>query len=39
MNIYRTNANIYKQVEMQDEAAYKELVDTFSTYKGAFDGK
>ena len=39
MNIYRTNANIYKQVEMQDEAAYKELLDTFSTYKGAFDGK
>ena len=39
MNIYRTNANIYKQVEQQDEAAYKELVDTFSTYKGAFDGK
>jgi len=36
MNIWRTNANIYKQVEQQDEAAYKELVATFSTYKGAF---
>jgi hypothetical protein len=36
MNIWRTNANIYKQIEMQDAVAYKELVDTFGTYKGAF---
>jgi hypothetical protein len=39
MNIWRTNANIYKQIEQQDEAAYKELLATFGTYKGAFDGK
>jgi len=40
MNIWRTNANIFKQIEQQDEAAYKELVATFSTYKEAFaDGK
>jgi hypothetical protein len=36
MNIWRTNANIYKQIEMQDNVAYRELVDTFGTYKGAF---
>ena len=36
MNIWRTNANIYKQIEMQDTVAYRELVDTFGTYKGAF---
>jgi hypothetical protein len=36
MNIWRTNANIYKQIEMQDAVAHKELVDTFGTYKGAF---
>jgi hypothetical protein len=39
MNIYRTNANIYKQIEQQDDAAYKELMATFGTYKEAFDGK
>jgi hypothetical protein len=36
MNIWRTNANIYKQIELQDGVAYRELVDTFATYKGAF---
>ena len=36
MNIWRTNANIYKQIEQQDAAAYKELTATFGTYKGAF---
>ena len=36
MNIWRTNANIYKQIEQQDAAAYKELAATFGTYKGAF---
>lgn len=40
MNIWRTNANIYKQIEQADDAAYQELVSTFATYKGAFgDGK
>lgn len=36
MNIWRTNANIYKVIEQQDDAAYKELLATFATYKGAF---
>lgn len=36
MNIWRTNANIYKQIEQQDAEAYKELMSTFGTYKGAF---
>ena len=36
MSIWRTNANIYKQIEQQDAAAYKELAATFGTYKGAF---
>ena len=36
MNIWRTNANIYKQIEQQDAEAYKELTATFGTYKGAF---
>ena len=39
MNIWRTNANIYKQIEQQDAAAYKELTATFGTYKGAFNDK
>lgn len=40
MNIWRTNANIYKQIEQRDEAAYKEMLSTFATYKEAFgDGK
>ena len=36
MSIWRTNANIYKQIEQQDAVAYKELAATFGTYKGAF---
>ena len=36
MSIWRTNANIYKVIEQQDDAAYKELLATFATYKGAF---
>jgi hypothetical protein len=36
MSIWRTNANIYKQIELQDAVAYKELAATFGTYKGAF---
>lgn len=36
MNIWRTNANIYKIIEQQDDPAYKELLATFATYKGAF---
>ena len=36
MSIWRTNANIYKQIELQDTVAYKELAATFGTYKGAF---
>ena len=38
MNIWRVNANIYKLIEQQDPEAYQSLVDTFGTYKGAFDG-
>jgi hypothetical protein len=37
MDIWRTNANIYKIVEQQDAAAYKELTQTFGTYKEAFN--
>jgi len=37
MNIWRTNANIYKVIEQQDDVAYKELLATFATYKGAFN--
>jgi hypothetical protein len=36
MNIWRVNAAIYKIVEQQDPEAYKELLATFATYKGAF---
>ena len=38
MNIWRVNANIYKIIEQQDLEAYQSLLDTFGTYKGAFDG-
>ena len=36
MNIWRTNANIFKIVEQKDSVAHKELLATFSTYKEAF---
>lgn len=36
MNIWRTNANVFKIVEQQDAVAYKELLTTFSTYKESF---
>ena len=36
MNIWRTNANIYKLVEQQDAEAYAELTSTFKTYKESF---
>jgi len=36
MNIWRTNANIYKLVEQQDAEAYAELTGTFKTYKESF---
>jgi hypothetical protein len=38
MNIWRTNANIYKVIEQQDADAYSELTATFKTYKESFDG-
>ena len=38
MNIWRTNANIYKIIEQQDADAYAELTATFKTYKESFDG-
>jgi hypothetical protein len=38
MNIWRTNANIYKVIEQQDAEAYGELTATFKTYKESFDG-
>ena len=38
MNIWRTNANIYKVIEQQDAYAYSELTATFKTYKESFDG-
>lgn len=38
MNIWRTNANIYKIVEQQAADAYAELTATFKTYKESFDG-
>ena len=39
MNIWRTNANIYKLVEQHDPEGYKSLLDTFATYKESFDDK
>lgn len=39
MNIWRTNANIYKIIEQQDADAYAELTATFKTYKESFDGE
>ena len=39
MNIWRTNANIYKIIEQQDADAYAELTATFKTYKESFDGQ
>ena len=38
MNIWRTNANIYKLVEQHAPDAYAELTATFKTYKESFDG-
>ena len=38
MNIWRTNANIYKIIEQQAPDAYAELTATFKTYKESFDG-
>lgn len=38
MNIWRTNANIYKIIEQQAADAYAELTATFKTYKESFDG-
>ncbi len=38
MNIWRVNSNIYRLVEERDPESYKELLATFSTYKGSFDG-
>ena len=38
MNIWRTNANIYKVIEQQDADAYSELTATFKSYKESFDG-
>jgi hypothetical protein len=37
MNIWRTNNNIYKFIEQNDPEGYKSLLDTFSTYKEAFN--
>ena len=37
MNVWRTNANIYKIVEQRDSVAYPELTATFKTYKESFD--
>jgi len=37
MNIWRTNANIYKSIEQHDPESYKSLLDTFGTYKEAFN--
>lgn len=37
MNIWRTNNNIYKFIEQHDPEGYKSLLDTFSTYKEAFN--
>jgi hypothetical protein len=37
MNVWRTNANIYKIVEQRDSVAYPELTKTFKTYKDSFD--
>ena len=38
MNIWRTNANIYKIIEQQAPEEYSELTATFKTYKESFDG-
>lgn len=37
MNIWRTNANIYKIIEQQAPEEYSELTATFKTYKESFD--
>jgi len=37
MNVWRTNANIYKIVEQRDSVAYPELTATFKTYKESFN--
>ena len=37
MNVWRTNANIYKIIEQRDSVAYPELTKTFKTYKESFD--
>jgi hypothetical protein len=37
MNVWRTNANIYKIIEQRDSVAYPELTKTFKTYKDSFD--
>ena len=39
MNIWRTNANIYKIIEQQAQPEYIELMATFKTYKESFDGE
>ena len=39
MNIWRTNANIYKIIEQQAQPEYAELTATFKTYKESFDGE
>jgi hypothetical protein len=39
MNIWRTNANIYKIIEQQAPEEYSELTATFKTYKESFDGE
>lgn len=37
MNVWRTNANIYKIIEQRDSVAYPELTATFKTYKDSFN--
>jgi hypothetical protein len=40
LDIWRTNIDIYQKIEKLDPEAYKEMLATFSTYKGAFkDGE
>jgi len=39
MNIWRTNANIYKIIEQQAQPEHIELMATFKTYKESFDGE